>query len=117
MNDFFKPTGRITRRKYWTLFIAFYIVNLLCAMQMYSAYERGETVTFFAFGVVLVLTIIVLIIQSMKRLHDLGMKSYYAFLLLIPPPINLIGFVWLGTKKGHVGENDYGPDPRETDAF
>ncbi len=51
--------------------------------------------------------------QAIKRLHDIGLDWKYALYLIIPPPINLIGFVWLALKEGQKGTNEYGPDPRE----
>lgn len=49
---------------------------------------------------------IVFIIESIRRLHDLGKSGWWIFLFLIP-------FVWLMTWcKGQSGPNEYGPDPR-----
>ena len=49
---------------------------------------------------------IVLIIESIRRLHDLGKSGWWIFLFIIP-------FVWLMTWcKGQDGPNEYGPDPR-----
>ena len=49
---------------------------------------------------------IVLIIESIRRLHDLGKSGWWIFSFIIP-------FVWLMTWcKGQSGSNEYGPDPR-----
>ncbi len=115
MKSILEPTGRITRRKYLTLFVLFYFINLLCLMIMYESIRQQNWLIFVIFGILLITTIILLLVQAIKRLHDIDLDWKYALYLLIPPPINLIGFVYLAMKKGHVGKNQYGPDPRKTD--
>ena len=117
MKTIFNPNGRITRRKYLVLFVVFYFINLLCLLQMYEAFLDQNVAIFIVSGIVLVTTIILLFVQAIKRLHDIGLDWKYAIYLLIPPPINLIGFVWLALKEGHKGTNEYGPDPREKEAL
>ena len=59
-------------------------------------------------GVIILSVIIgiVLIIESIRRLHDLGKSGWWIFSFIIP-------FVWLMTWcKGQSGPNEYGPDPR-----
>jgi uncharacterized membrane protein YhaH (DUF805 family) len=117
MESIFKPDGRITRRMYLTLFMVFYFTNLLSLMMMWQSYHLESWLTFFSFFIVLIASIVVLLIQAIKRLHDIGLDWKYALYLLIPPPINFIGFIWLAVKKGQEGPNEYGPDPRKTDPF
>jgi uncharacterized membrane protein YhaH (DUF805 family) len=113
MKTIFDPNGRITRRKYLVFFVVFYFINLLCVLQIYEAYLGQEVVLFVISGIILITTIVLLLMQAIKRLHDIGLDWKYALYLLIPPPINLIGFVWLALKEGQKGTNEYGPDPRE----
>lgn len=115
MKRILEPTGRITRRKYLNLFVIFYFINLLCIMLMYESIKAQNWLTFVIFGILLIITIILLLVQAIKRLHDIGMDWKYALYLLIPPPINLIGFVYLAIKAGQPGSNEFGPDPRKTD--
>ncbi len=115
MNSIFTPEGRITRRKYLLLFMVFYFTNILSLLLMWQSYQREEWIIFFSFAIVLIASIVVLLIQAIKRLHDIGLDWKYALYLLIPPPINFIGFIWLAAKEGQKGENQYGPDPRKTD--
>ena len=112
MRTIFNPTGRITRRRYLVLFIVFYFINLLCLLQMYEAYLEENVAIFVISGIVLVTTIVLLFVAAVQRLHDIGYDWKYAIYLLIPPPINLIGFVWLALKDGQKGTNEYGRDPR-----
>lgn len=113
MNNIFNPNGRITKRRYLFFFLIFYLLNLFCLLQMYSAFNTQNVAIFIASGVVLVATIVLLFIAAIKRLHDIGLDWKYGLYLLIPPPINFIGFVWLALKEGQKGTNEYGPDPRD----
>jgi uncharacterized membrane protein YhaH (DUF805 family) len=111
MKSLFSTEGRISRRRYLILFLVFYFTNLLALLKMYEAVQFQLTVSFIAYGIVLIVTIAVLLIQSAKRLHDLGYQGKLALWLLIPPPINFIGFLWLCAKPGQNGDNKFGPQP------
>ncbi|WP_226389292.1 DUF805 domain-containing protein [Penaeicola halotolerans] len=115
MYQIFKPEGRITRRRYLVLFLFFYFTNVLSLMLMWQAYTHDEWAIFYSFGTILIASIVILLIQAIKRFHDIGLDWRYALYLLIPPPLNFIGFIWLAYKKGQDGPNEYGPDPRKTD--
>lgn len=82
---------------------------------MWESFHGEAWLMFFSFGIILITSIVLLLVQAIKRLHDIGMDWKYALYLLIPPPINFIGFIWLASKPGQDGENKYGPDPRKTD--
>ena len=113
MKTIFNPNGRITRRKYLVLFVVFYFINLLCLLQLYESFLNQDVFIFVLSGIILVTTIVLLFVYAIQRLHDIGLDWKYALYLLIPPPINLIGFVWLALKEGQKGTNEYGPDPRD----
>lgn len=115
MKSLLQVNGRITRRKYLVLFIFFYFVNLICLVKAFEAYQLDAWPSFYAFATVLIASIILLLIQAIRRLHDIGLDWRYALYLLIPPPVNFFGFIWLGWRKGQDGPNEYGADPRRTD--
>ncbi|MEP0712771.1 DUF805 domain-containing protein [Algoriphagus sp.] len=115
MTSIFRPTGRITRRLYLVFFIIFYCINILCLLLIWDSYNSQSWAIFYGAAVALIASISVLLIQAIKRLHDIGLDWKYALYLLIPPPVNFIGFIWLAVKKGQDGENKYGSDPRVTD--
>ncbi len=75
----------------------------------------SDLISFAVFGIILVSTIILLMIQAIKRLHDVGLDWKYSLYLLIPPPVNFIGFIWLGLKKGEEKSNEFGESPLKTD--
>ncbi|EIM73911.1 hypothetical protein A3SI_16847 [Nitritalea halalkaliphila LW7] len=109
------PNGRITRRKYLTLFLIFYSTNVISLIQLFYAYKLQDWIAFAIFGTILISTIVMLLVQAIRRLHDIGLDYKYVIYLIIPPPLNFIGFIWLALKPGQDGENAYGPDPRKTD--
>ncbi|WP_192085265.1 DUF805 domain-containing protein [Algoriphagus sp. Y33] len=117
MYTIFKPEGRITRRMYLVMFIIFYFINILCLMLIWDSFQTQSWAIFYGAGVALIASICILLVQAIKRLHDIGLDWKYALYLLIPPPINFIGFIWLAAQKGQDGENKYGPSPRKTDLF
>ncbi|HLT08244.1 MAG TPA: DUF805 domain-containing protein [Cyclobacteriaceae bacterium] len=113
MKTIFNPNGRITRRRYLLFFTVCYFINLLCLLQMYEAFIDQNVIVFVVSGILLITTIVFLFVSAIQRLHDIGLDWKYALYLLIPPPINLVGFVWLAVKEGQPGSNQYGPDPRD----
>ncbi|MFC3417815.1 DUF805 domain-containing protein [Algoriphagus hitonicola] len=115
MKSILSPEGRITRRKYLVLFMIFYFANLLCLLKIWDSFRTEDWIAFYIFGIILIASIVLLLIQAIRRLHDIGMDWKYALYLLIPPPINFIGFIWLAYKPGQKGPNKYGPDPKKTD--
>lgn len=115
MKTIFNPNGRITRRRYLVFFVIAYFINLLCLLQIYESFVEQHVAVFVVSGIILVTTIVFLFVSAIQRLHDIGLDWKYALYLLIPPPINLIGFVWLAVKEGEKGQNKYGPDPRRQD--
>ena len=117
MISLLKPTKRITRRRYLTLFMVFYFINLLSLMILWQSYQLEAWPTFISFFIILISSSIILLIQAIKRFHDIGMDWEYALYLLIPPPVNFFGFIWLAWKKGENGSNFFGPNPRKTDLF
>jgi uncharacterized membrane protein YhaH (DUF805 family) len=115
MKSIFNPEGRITRRKYLTLFLIFYSINVLSLMMIFQSFQSQEWIIFWVFGIILISSIVLLMVQAIRRLHDLGYDWKYSLYLLIPPPVNFIGFVWLAWVEGQNGKNKYGADPRKTD--
>ena len=64
--------------------------------------------------IVYLLFIIILVISSIiPRLHDVGKKGYLIFIILVPliEQIVILIFLWNDSQKE---ENDYGPNPKNT---
>lgn len=84
-------------------------------MLIWDSFQNQSWLIFYGAGIALIASILVLLIQAIRRLHDIGLDWKYALYLLIPPPVNFIGFIWLAAKKGQDFDNEYGANPRKTD--
>ena len=99
-------TGRARRSEYW-YFVLFNFLNSMVASMIdvtFGLYnpETGYGVvnTIYAFAV-----LIPALAVGVRRMHDIG-KSGWFFLI---PLFN----IFLAVTPGEVGENKYGPDPKE----
>lgn len=91
--------GRATRHEYFVVLLICIFLNAGVANM-----RGGESVRIVmnaAIG-------IVLLAESIRRLHDRGMSGWWVVLYLIP----FVGLV-MSSIKGQSGPNKYGPDPRE----
>ena len=102
----FSAKGRLRRSAFWltaALSAAFVVVSL---PTIESLFGRWGTVIFYLPFYWLAVCILI------KRCHDVGHRAWW--LLIIPVPI--VGIVWaffvLGLKRGNLGTNQYGADPR-----
>ena len=107
---YLSPDGRIRRIVYASRIIILDIVCLTFPI-IIAQYINND----FAFKIILIITLIVIygltIIQSIKRLHDIGTKGWYALLLFIPV-INIILNLILIFKDGENKTNEYGQNPK-----
>ena len=89
--------GRARRSEY--LPIAIIINGILVAIDKSNTESIG-------LGVVSLILLIIVVIESIRRLHDMGKSGWWVIAFIIP-------FVWFMTWcKGQDGPNEYGPDPR-----
>ena len=102
-------TGRARRSEYWyfvlyyiILFIVFMVVDVMTGM--YDA-ESGRGLTSSLF---IVATLFPSIAVGVRRMHDVGKSGWY---ILIP-----IYSLILTCTDGDTGANEYGPDPKNTEA-
>lgn len=103
----FSFEGRITRATLWwsTLGIGAAFVFALPVVERVSP----------RLGVALLdlVTLVMLIALSSKRLKDRGRSPWTLLVFLVPVLGPIWLFVELGLRKGNEGENHYGPDPRD----
>lgn len=89
--------GRARRREYFPVFI-------VCNAALRTLYQVKEPDS-----VTVILSVVigmVLIVEHVRRLHDIGKSGWWILSFLIP-------FMWIITwRKGQSGPNEYGPDPR-----
>ena len=105
--NFFSPSGRINRLRYWAhgmlLSLVLYPIMGIGVALMTVSSIAGGVVLGVSYLAILVLSIIIMI----QRLHDLN-KSGWMSLLLLVPLANIYIFVLLIFFKGTPGRNDYG---------
>ena len=66
------------------------------------------------YGILVLLIMIVSVAVGVRRLHDVG-KSGWFILIGLVPIVNVYVFYLMLIKKGDVGDNQYGPDPKNED--
>ncbi|MCL2038835.1 MAG: DUF805 domain-containing protein [Bacteroidetes bacterium] len=115
--------GRARRKECWM----FYFVNIIiCAIlaaflilinqneNQYSwAIDIISTLLFFIMTIYGLAIIIPTIAVSVRRLHDIGKSGWFYLLFLVPIVGSIIMLVFL-CSSGDIGDNKYGPDPKET---
>ena len=129
--------GRVNRAKYWIGFgIAFgmlWLGVLVFGVLVFFSIEPEESVFWNgAIGLWALLWSVALLAVATKRLHDLDISGWWLLgFMFLPILLEMwavqvihmdlrreietialfIGFIWLGSAKGTVGSNRFGPDP------
>lgn len=118
-NSFWSLDGRSTRSEWWKVvvllnIVSFAAIGLLVYCIQEGAYPLAIIGVIFI-GVSWIFTMPV----SIRRLHDKGLGGWVLFLLWIGRTMGPVGWlayvaeiVLLGCLDGDVGENEYGPDPK-----
>jgi len=132
--DYFKISGRITRKTFILrmvgLFIGlpimvfvFYlllasIVYLLSLAFNWFGIDVSESVDliimilfYAALWLYIVLFIVFSLAQGIKRLHDMNSSGWWVILQFIPY-VSLFYLLWLLIGDGTIGPNKYGEDPK-----
>ena len=113
MKNYANFTGRARRTEYWvfylfttTLGVFTILLDYLCGTSFGDSYTGWITILvgipFYIPGFAV----------FVRRLHDIGKSGFFFFLGFIPIVGPIILFVMLCTE-GQVGENQYGPDPKQ----
>ena len=111
--NFCRTSGRASRSEfwYWVLFsglIVFCLIFLLSFIDNISIANNDWILVPF------VLIVLVLFVSNfitmVRRLHDINMRGWWAFLTLIPQLGSILYICW-GCIKGNVGANRFGDDP------
>lgn len=107
-------SGRARRKEYW-MFVLFNVIFAITAMILDNI--LGLAVEGFGYGPLYGLYAIAVLIPGLavavRRLHDIGKSGWMILVALIP----LIGGIWLLVllmTDSNPGENQYGPNPKET---
>jgi uncharacterized membrane protein YhaH (DUF805 family) len=112
--NFFSPKGRIGRDKY---FLRTVLLNIPFGILYF-----GSVYVDFSLDLILLLQLVILVclilrlIQTFKRFHDINASGWHSLWTLIPG-VNVVLWLVLILVKGTPGENKYGPLPAETKHF
>ncbi len=113
LQNYFNFSGRARRKEYW-MFVLFNVIFAIVAviadnMIGTASRELGYGIIY---GLYFLATIIPSLAVTIRRLHDTGKSGWYFLLGFIPFVGGIILLVFMVTA-GDVGENKYGPDPKE----
>lgn len=116
---FFATRGRIGRMRYWCYTMSIYLLSFVVAI-IASAVGTGMGMSESDLEPVATIAMVIVmlpfsIIFSMRRGHDLGMKSAYVGLMFVPL-VNLFYGLYLTFAAGTEQQNEYGlpPSPNST---
>jgi uncharacterized membrane protein YhaH (DUF805 family) len=110
-------SGRARRKEYWmfTLFnIMFVFIAIILDMNLGTAFEHLRKLGFGLFYILYGLGVFIpALAVTVRRLHDVGKSGWMILITLIP----IIGAVWLLVlmmTDGNPGENQYGPNVKDS---
>lgn len=108
--------GRTRRRDYWKYIVChniianlLYIIGWVCDELNQDGLMIFCMFLYFAYTI---LSIVPTLAITLRRLHDTNKGFLYYFVTLVPC-IGQIWFLALMAKKGDVGRNQFGPDPKD----
>lgn len=112
IEQWYSSNGRISKATFWKrfglCFIAFIIVAWIYGGIILTTHDPYHDNTLISIlGLVINVSFLgYILIQSIKRVHDVNRNAWFAVI----PFYNLILFL----KRGDIGENKFGPDPKAT---
>lgn len=106
-DNFWSSKGRIRRSTYVLRLLSMIIPYTLFAF-LYEENEISETL----FSLISFILFIAIAIQAIKRLHDINKSGWY-YLLFFVPIANLVLGLYLLFVDGTIGNNNYGPSPKQ----
>jgi uncharacterized membrane protein YhaH (DUF805 family) len=109
-------SGRASLKEFWLfmlyVFILWVFVNIL-EVVLLTMLGTGLWILFLSY-VFLLLVLLPMFAIGGRRLHDIGKRDDWLFLLLVPV-VGWIYLIYLFSKEGDVGANSYGEDPLHLD--
>lgn len=107
----FNPSGRLSRGKYFWYSLAVAVLFVLSLVLLAAISPEDPSPPLSLLGVAAYIFWVILgVLLSIGRLHDLSKSGWYCLLFLVPIA-NLFLGVYLLFAKGTVGPNRFGPDP------
>ncbi len=105
--------GRESRKSYWLTVISISFFSVFFLSFIKSGHLSDDIILFIKIYSYLVLPFVFVVLAA-RRLHDTNNNGWLSLLMLIPclGPLSLLFYL---VQAGDVGENQYGPDPYETE--
>ena len=101
-------SGRATRSEYWSFTLVFGLANWVLNLLYQSTGFR-------LFSIVAALLSLAILAPSLavswRRLHDIGKKGSWYFIILVPIVGVILMIVWC-CRDSQPGDNEYGPNPK-----
>jgi uncharacterized membrane protein YhaH (DUF805 family) len=118
LKNYFNFNGRASRKAYW-MFVLFNIIFGWVAIALDNIFGTAEVGKVTLWGVhtgafssfyslILLLPSLAIVV---RRLHDIGKKSTWFFIVFIP----IVGWIWilvLMIREGDLFDNEFGPIPQ-----
>ncbi|TVT40060.1 DUF805 domain-containing protein [Hymenobacter setariae] len=111
----FYPTGRISRWPYFWRVPALYLLAFICyGLPRFAEYQLNDTAAHWrniAFAGI-VFCFYMVVVQGVKRLHDLDLRGWWLLFILVPLVSIGLGSA-LAFVSGTAGPNRFGPSPSQ----
>ncbi len=115
LKNTFNFSDRARRKEYLIFLIGSFILGLLIGLTGVLIFDLNEQQLDKLGTISQCLLFITGLAVGIRRLHDVGKSGWFLLIGLIP----IVGFLYLYylfcIKKGDVGDNQYGPDPKHED--
>lgn len=108
----FSLKGRLRRRDY---IIAVLIGLTPMAIGYFLLNNIGIQINGYLIDAIRLVCFLFIIIQSIKRLQDIGLSAWFTLVGLVPF-LRIVFLIWLCVQDGTAGENSYGADPKGREA-
>ena len=105
-------SGRSRRKEYWSFFLLMLAANIVVSI---VGGILGDVISGLLSIVLFLAFFIPGIAVGIRRLHDTGRSGWWLLISLVPIVGAIVLIVFLVTE-GTKGPNEYGPDPKVTDA-
>lgn len=112
LKNYAEFSGRARRKEFWMFTLIHLIITY--GLIILGGVLELQFLSVIA-GIYILGAIIPNLAVSVRRLHDTGKSGWWILVSLVP----FIGGIWfliLAATEGDTGANEYGPDPKKSDA-
>ena len=113
LKNYAKFEGRARRTEYWMFLLINLVISFVLSIFGYLIQDGSGQVGFFSIIYTLygIAVLIPGIAVTVRRLHDVGKKGWWIFIVLVPLIGWVLMLVFLFTDS-QPGDNQYGPNPK-----